>query len=287
MKTSELFEISNEKHETFEVYFIDEEKFLAIPWAVIGIEMGKGALAYAGGKIFQSIYFPDSGQNVKIDFSVLVAELVQKFGRLLKESVNENELRRLSAEIESIQQNMIHYMNNPQQEDRLSDSTIGITNTLSKLKRFNKLGYQSYSIAANMQFLILQERIKKYGNSEKANLRESIIRAIEHIDNTRSSLFDWHHDRYTNPRRRGSPRSGTYYYDFDGKTYSINIPQLKQWFIDSGIPLKPDLTNFDGAFSLYYSAIKNKSWSQFSVVNINPVSKDLRKLWKQLRQSIK
>jgi hypothetical protein len=287
MKTDKLFEISEENEKTFDVYFIDEEKFLAIPWAVIGIEMGKGALAYLGGKIFQSIFFPDSGQNVKIDFSTLITELVQKFEKLLKESLSQNELRKLNAELESIQQNMIHYMNNPQQEDRLSDSTNRITNTLAQLKSLNKLGFQSYSIAANMQFLIIQERIKKYGNNEKANLREAILRAIDHVDNTRSLFFDWHHARYTNPRRVGSPSNGTYYYEYDGRTNSINVPQLKQWYIDSGTPLRPDITNFDDAFSLHYTTIKAKSWREFSAENINPISTDLRKIWNQLRKSIR
>lgn len=122
--------------------------------------------------------------------------------------MNTNELRKLNAELESIQQNMIHYMNNQNQEDRLTDSTNRITNIAAQLKSLNKLGFQSYSIAINMQILIIQERIKKYGEVEKPNLKEVIIRATEHIEDVRDQFFKWYHSRYTNPRRVGSPKMG-------------------------------------------------------------------------------
>ena len=288
MELKNIFKIDNEETTHLEeVYFKQEEHFLAIPWAVIGIEMDKGALAYLGGKIFQSIFFPYSGQNVKIDFSELITELVQKFETVLNEGLNANELRKLNAELESIQQNMIHYMNNQNQEDRLSDSTNRITNIAAQLKSLNKLGFQSYSIAINMQILIIQERIKKYGNAEKPNLKEAIIRATEHIEDVRDQFFKWYYARYTNPRRVGSPSNGIYKYDFEGRTISFTVPQLKQWFINRGTPLRDGITNYDGAFSLCFGAIKRDGWNQLANKEINPIYKDLKKIWRDIRRKIK
>ena len=288
MELKNIFKVNKEEFTQLEeVYFKKEDHFLAIPWAVIGIEMGKGALAYLGGKIFQSIFFPDSGQNVKIDFSELITELVQKFEKLLKEYMNTNELRKLNAELESIQQNMIHYMNNQNQEDRLTDSTNRITNIAAQLKSLNKLGFQSYSIAINMQILIIQERIKKYGEVEKPNLKEVIIRATEHIEDVRDQFFKWYHSRYTNPRRVGSPKNGIYKYNFDGREISFTVPQLKQWFINRGTPLRDGITNYDGSFSLCYGAIKRDGWNLLAQDEINPVYKDLKKIWRDIRRKIR
>ena len=249
--------------------------------------MGNGALIKLGGELFKSIFIPSSGQQVKIEFSIVITDLIQKIEKIIKKKMNPNELRLLKTEVEAIQQNMIHYMNNPAQEDRLFDATTSITSVVAQLKGLNKLGFQAYAIAVNMQILILQERIKKYGSAERINLKEAIVRATEHVEDVRKLFFKWHHARYTNLRRQGSPRSGTYYYDFEGRTNSISVAQLIQWFINRGAPLKDGITNYDGAFSLHLTMVKRDKFNVLAHNEISPIENDLKRIWRNIRKKTK
>jgi len=264
-------------------HFINSDKFLPIPWAAIGIEMGKGALAYLGGRIFQSIFFPNGGQQ-HIDFSPLITTLVAEIKGVLHEQIDQNELRILNASIEGIQQNIIHYMNNPQGVDRLEESTTDIANIVAQLKSLKKSGFPSYSIALNMQILITQERAKLYGNTENNNIIEIISRAESHLDDMYDQWSKWNDSKYTNPRRKGTGVNATYLYEFEGQTKSFNIAQLRKWFADNDLPLRDDIVNYDGVFSMHLDISKVSTWKNATSKQVTPITDDMWQQWKALRR---
>jgi hypothetical protein len=266
------------------VFYSHAESFTAVSWQSIGLEMAKAALANEGGKIFDGLFIPEIGTVVKIDYASVLVELLKVMVLTLKENISEDQIRTIGSEVTAIQEKMILYNQSQNTTVHLDHATITVVALYAKLQNMNKLGFQSYSLVTNMYISILQERIKKYGVGEKIKLRELIDISSDHIKNTQSLFFSWYHARYTNPRRVGAPINGTYYYEFDGRAQSINVPQLKNWFINAGMPLRSDLTSYDDAFSLYYSTIKGQGWGAFKTAALDVIYDSIRNIWKQIRK---
>lgn len=269
------------------VFYMNTESFSAVSWQSIIVAMANFALENGGCKIFEKLLIPEIGTEVKIDYSPVIVELLKVMALTLKENISEEQIRTIGSDAAAIQEKILLYIQNPQLTEHL-DTATGIIEALHlKVQSLQKLGFQSYALITNMYISILQERIKKYGNGEKIKLMEIISTSSDHIKSTHALFFSWYHARYSNPRRVGAPINGTYYYEFDGRTQSINVPQLKRWFIDAGIPLRSDLTSYDDAFSLYYSTIKGQGWDAFKVPALNVIYNSILSIWKQIRKRIK
>jgi hypothetical protein len=262
--------------------FFQIDQTLFFTWAIVGQALATGALSWLGGKVFQSVFFPEENAEIKIDFTELINGIVTKIEEIIKENISQNELRKLNAEIDAIQQDMIHYMNNPTAEDRLSSSTEKISSVISQLKSFDMLGYQSYSIGINLQISITQERYNKYGKAELPNIIEIIDRAEDHLDKMYAKWKDWSYSRFTNYRSRGN----IFYYDFNGKTYSITVNEMKVWFESGGLVLNTPIDK-DWLFDMYMLSKTNGEWNILYENNVEPINEGMWRMWKNLRREAK
>jgi len=227
--------------EDFKLFLIKEDKpgqriMLIEPftWAWVGLKLVEGALAWVGGKILEEL----SGQLRDNDKSLeaILSDSARITATTIREVLREESIRRAAVALEGLTGRLNQYLRSPDTNVNLLDQATGIAiDLVAEWKSFGLLGHHSFLCAANTQILVIQERVKRYGNSEKESLKEYLNTAMIHARKMDDAWVDWHRGRagpverfpYSFPDRPNYPR---FSYKWDGEwVYFLADDGLPVW----------------------------------------------------------
>ena len=167
----------------------DSTKLVADPitWVTVGQWAAQGIVGWIGAELFSKLF--TNGQQV--DWSELIEKLVREMDVLIKRNIKANELRKLSADLDHVQRMMRMYNNNRQDLHLLVDSTRDISRSFSHLKTFDLVGHQGFLMASIEYVSVLQERISRYGNAERKNLKNALTEIETHLTKIHGKYPKW------------------------------------------------------------------------------------------------
>ena len=149
--------------------------------------------------------------------SELINEAVIKIAQIVRQAIQEEALRRAYASTEALKETLAEYTR-AGGDDRLSHATQHSTLLVADLASMRLLGHHGYLVAAGLKISVLQERVRRFGNQERENLREFIQTASRHAESMIDAWNEWFdHHRFSQiqcvqlhsgnfePSRKGEP----------------------------------------------------------------------------------
>ncbi len=164
---------------------------VVVDWVFIATALSQGAIGWVGAKVFEKIF-----GGGKESLSQIIADVIQMIRSVVRAEIDRNELRNISASLDQLQTDLLHYLNAPYGKDRLEHATNNASSVVSKLAKFGRTGHGGYLIALSLHVAILQERVKAYGRAEKKNIAETLGRGIAHAEFLQADWSIWLQRRY-------------------------------------------------------------------------------------------
>ncbi len=169
-----------------------ELKFKAFTWAWVGAAIAQGIIAWQAGKIFSDL----TDQGVHID--KLVEKTLKGVSEIIHEALQEQAMREIRASLKALQRTISHYMNSPEtSEDRLHHATFLGSQVVAQIESMGLVGHHSYIVAIGLFIAILEERVKRYGETEKKNIIEVLDNSCQHANSLHNAWWNWTKGRFS------------------------------------------------------------------------------------------
>ena len=155
-------------------------------WAITQLLRGVGAT------LFREIF----AEGDKVKWSQLINDTVKETSSVVQQELTENEIRRLTGNLEHVERLMDLYNVNKSAE-LLNYATRDISQALSQLKSFGMVAYGGFILASFEYIAILQERAKRFSWTEGNTLNMAIDEITSHIHQLHVEWEKWHQARFS------------------------------------------------------------------------------------------
>ncbi len=167
---------------------IDGLDIPSFTWAWIGVKIGEGILANAGGLIFSKLLSSVFGGPT---LEEMLNRQLERISQEVERRLVENDLRNYRGLLSTVSSLMTEYQNNPANKDRLNYSIIKSRELVDLCQTISFTGYPSFIAAATIRLAVLQEAIKN-DPAESRNFKEARDSYRDYHDQLRRQLTsDW------------------------------------------------------------------------------------------------
>jgi hypothetical protein len=255
-------------------------------WPWVAMLIGEGLLVQAGAAIFLKIFGSSQQDRLGIDFTKFIEDILQGVSAIIQRKLEESSLREILANLEAIQINMSHYINNPNSLDRLQNATTDIVKVCSQLKSLGLLGHEGYMVALTVHLLVLDERSKAInGQKELLNIKDTINMGISHAKDMHKQWKLWNEGRfeihsknvtdYSRPVERGRSDHERTVFPYSIEVYTFTIDGKEQTPFGSEV-WGPDKGHVERRMQQHI----NMEWDQITAKHVGPSQQVINK-WEQ------
>ena len=163
-------------------------------WAISQLLRG------AGATLFKQM-FSDGRQ---LNWSQLIQKSVRETETLVRKELTENEIRKLTAQLEHVERLMALYNTNKSLE-LLNYATRDISQALSQLKSFDIVAYGGFILASFEYIAILQERATRFSWTEGNTLNQGIDEVETHLKSLHAQWDKWIDDKFSDIETKTIP----------------------------------------------------------------------------------
>jgi hypothetical protein len=189
----------------------------------VALNLAGGVLAQLGGALFGLLVAALGARGPTLED--LLTRQLEAIADILREELENNEIRRSIGRLASIRQKMIEYRQAPQSLDRLYDATADSQNVISDLQTLGFDTYLQVLSAGSVRLAILQERAK-LDQAETGNYRNFVSSLVTYHETTRESV-----EYLTNPYVVVRPLFPEQWTALDPDTTSLPVKSASDQFI--------------------------------------------------------
>lgn len=155
----------------------------ALGWGAVATWMAQGAVQWVAGQIMQELF------GSKYSFADELPKLVEAIRTVVREEIEDNELKLLAADTEACQEMIDRFIGLSDDDDRekreplLNDASTLIIRVVSKLRAFGLAGHHSFMLAKSLEIAIWSVRVDYFDSSSELDALKKLIQdGLDHHD---------------------------------------------------------------------------------------------------------
>src|SRR5579871_121871 len=162
-------------------------------WAWFGEKIAGGLVSGAAAQLLASL----SGENLQASIRDAITSLVPLLKDVVDGVVRDDAIRQCSALADSIYNAITDYEASPSTRDfQLNSATDDVNKLIAQYLSLGLYGFQGLVVASGMELTIIQERIKRFGDGEKAVYNEARDRNVTSILTYPDKFYQWNVSRF-------------------------------------------------------------------------------------------